>query len=69
MSLIGYILYWRYYSVEIIPGYAALMVTISFFSGIIIMMLGITGAYVERIFLEVKRRPNYIVKETLGVDT
>ena len=66
LLLIGYILYWRYYHGELIPGYAALMVTVSFFSGIIIMMLGIIGAYIERIFLEVKERPRFIVEETLG---
>ena len=43
------------------------MISISFFSGIIIFMLGIVGAYIERIFLEVKSRPKFIVKETLGI--
>ena len=66
MILIGYILYWRFYSGEEIPGYAALMVTVAFFSGVIIFMLGISGAYIERIFLEVKQRPKYIVRETMG---
>jgi len=30
-------------------------------------MLGISGAFIERIFLEVKSRPSYLVKETLGI--
>jgi len=68
IALISYILYWRYESGEIIPGYAALMVTVSFFSGIIIMMIGISGAYIERIFLEVKRRPKFLVAETMGFE-
>ena len=49
------------------PGYAAIMVSIAFFSGIIILMLGISGAFIERIFLEVKSRPHYLVKETFGI--
>jgi len=68
VALISYILYWRYDSGEVIPGYAALMVTLSFFSGIIIMMIGISGAYIERIFLEVKRRPKFIVEDTIGFE-
>ena len=66
--LVAYVLYWRFNSGIEIPGYAALMVTISFFSGVIISMLGISGAYIERIFLEVKQRPKYIVAETKGFE-
>ena len=38
------------------------------FSGIIIFILGFIGAYIERILLEVKNRPSFIVKETFGID-
>ena len=44
------------------------MVTISFFSGVIIMMLGLIGAYIERIFLEVKGRPKFIVDRVWGYE-
>jgi polyisoprenyl-phosphate glycosyltransferase len=64
--LLIYILIWKLTSGEAIPGYTATIVTISFFSGIIIFMLGISGAFIERIFLEVKSRPKFIVKETWG---
>jgi polyisoprenyl-phosphate glycosyltransferase len=42
-------------------GWASLMAAISFFSGLIIFVLGINGLYLSRIFDEVKRRPLYIV--------
>lgn len=64
--LLVYIIAWKLLVGTFVPGYAALMVTISFFSGVIIMMLGIIGAFIERIFLEVKNRPKFIVRETLG---
>ena len=51
-----------------VPGYASLIVSISFLSGIQLMSLGILGEYVGRIFAEVKGRPLYIVSEHLSVD-
>ena len=66
--LLVYIVLGKFFSGIFVPGYAAIMVTISFFSGVIIMMLGIIGACVERIFLEVKGRPKFIVRETWGTD-
>ena len=41
---------------------------ILFFSGANKFALGITDEYLGRIFIEVKRRPLYLVRETLGVE-
>jgi polyisoprenyl-phosphate glycosyltransferase len=49
-----------------VPGYASLIVSVMFFSGVQLMSLGIIGEYVGRIFAEVKRRPLYVVAERLG---
>jgi len=68
LFLICYILFWKYSTKAAIPGYAATMITISFFSGIIIMMLGLAGSIIERIFMEVKSRPHFIVNETYGIE-
>ncbi len=46
-----------------IEGWSSLIVSISFFSGIIIFTLGIVGIYIGRVFEEVKSRPIYIVDE------
>lgn len=50
------------------PGYASLATMQLFFSGLIMIGLGILGEYVGRVFIEVKRRPLYLVEETLGFD-
>jgi glycosyltransferase involved in cell wall biosynthesis len=50
-----------------VPGYASLIVSITFFAGIQLVSLGVIGAYVGRIFAEVKRRPLYLVEEHIGV--
>jgi hypothetical protein len=42
-----------------VPGYASLIVSVMFFSGVQLMSLGIIGEYIGRIFAEVKRRPLY----------
>jgi glycosyltransferase involved in cell wall biosynthesis len=49
-----------------LPGFPSLIVSVTFFSGIQLMSLGIIGEYVGRIFAEVKRRPLYVVAERLG---
>lgn len=50
-----------------VPGYASLIVSITFFAGIQLLSLGIIGEYIGRIFAEVKRRPLYFVGERIGL--
>ena len=45
------------------PGLATTVVGIFFLSGVILIILGIIGEYVGRIYFEVKRRPFFIVDE------
>jgi polyisoprenyl-phosphate glycosyltransferase len=50
----------------LVPGYATTVMSILFLGGIQLLSLGIIGEYLERIFEEVKGRPNYIVRERIG---
>ena len=45
------------------PGMASLAVGVFFLGGVIMVMLGVIGEYIGRIYFEVKRRPFYIIDE------
>ncbi|MBL4670424.1 MAG: glycosyltransferase family 2 protein [Flavobacteriales bacterium] len=47
-------------------GWASLALLLSFFSGIIISVLGVVGLYVGRTFESVKQRPTYIIHKTIN---
>ncbi len=49
-----------------VSGYASIMVTLLFFSGVQLITLGVIGEYLSRIFVEVKRRPPYLVDEKIN---
>ena len=48
-------------------GFTALLVAVTFFSGIVLFFLGVIGEYVGRIYEETKARPEYIVGRTVGL--
>jgi hypothetical protein len=52
-----------------VPGYASLLVFVLLFNGLILVGLGVQGEYIARIFAEVKARPLYLIRETIGIDS
>jgi glycosyltransferase involved in cell wall biosynthesis len=48
-----------------VRGYPTLVVLVLFLGGLQLMALGIIGEYLARMFVEVKRRPLYLVQRTL----
>ncbi len=49
-----------------VPGYASLLVTITFLSGVQLIVVGMVGQYVARIYDEVRARPLYLVRDARG---
>lgn len=49
---------------EAVPGYPSLMCVTLFGFGLILLVLGIIGNYLSEIYLEIKQRPKYIIKDT-----
>jgi dolichol-phosphate mannosyltransferase len=74
VAMIGFlyavnIAYWRLTRGLAFPGQAPIMILILVIGGVLMLMLGIVGEYVWRIYDEVKKKPNYVVKEVFGIDT
>ena len=60
--LIIYALFLKFNSLAI-PGSTSIIISISFFSGILLFTLGIMGIYLARIFEQTKGREQYVIKE------
>jgi polyisoprenyl-phosphate glycosyltransferase len=48
------------------PGYASVLVTITFVGGVQLMVIGMVGQYVARVYDEARGRPLYLVSEARG---
>jgi hypothetical protein len=51
-----------------VSGWASLLFAVLLMGGVQLVMLGIVGEYVGRIYREGKRRPLYLVRERFGFD-
>ncbi len=49
-----------------LPGYASIMVTMMFLSGVQLMALGVIGEYLGRLVNESKQRPIYVIQKNLS---
>ena len=59
-----FILYIKIFKNQItVDGYTSLLVIISFFGGIVMSGIGVLGIYISKIFDEVKKRPQTIIKK------
>ncbi len=47
-----------------VAGWTSLMCVVLFIGGVQLLFMGIIGEYLAKTYMEVKRRPNYIIKET-----
>ena len=47
-------------------GWASTVAIMLFFQGVVLMVLGVIGEYIGRIFEEIKDRPAYLVSEVIG---
>jgi glycosyltransferase involved in cell wall biosynthesis len=58
---------WAFYekfSGRTIPGWTSTVIPLFFIGGLNILFMGLIGEYVGKIYLEVKRRPLFFIKET-----
>ncbi|MFK4766239.1 glycosyltransferase family 2 protein [Desulfobaculum sp. SPO524] len=52
-----------------VPGWTSVMVSLYFIGGLLFINMGLLGLYLGKTFDEVKRRPLYVVGETIGLES
>jgi dolichol-phosphate mannosyltransferase len=62
------VLYERLFTDRTLPGWSSLIAFNLLFNGITLVLIGIIGEYIGRIYDESKGRPLYIVREALGYE-
>ena len=60
---VPYVLHAFYVGKEV-DGWASMIMTIVFFGGLQLIILGIIGIYIGKMFLQSKNRPNYIIRSS-----
>lgn len=63
---IFYALFIRLFTDAWVAGWALLFIASLFLGGVQLLLIGVLGEYLGRIYMEVKRRPLYLVRERLG---
>jgi glycosyltransferase involved in cell wall biosynthesis len=53
-----------YFTGHVVSGWTSILATVVFFGGIQLMVLGIIGMYLGKLFMQSKQRPNYIIRST-----
>jgi polyisoprenyl-phosphate glycosyltransferase len=61
--IMGWALYLQFFTDKTIHGWTSTIISTVFLAGIQLIILGIIGEYLGKLFIENKRRPNYIIEE------
>jgi Glycosyltransferases involved in cell wall biogenesis len=62
------VLYQKVFTNTTITGWSSILAVNLLFNGIILMILGVMGEYIGRVYDESKGRPLYIVSATIGIE-
>jgi glycosyltransferase involved in cell wall biosynthesis len=66
LSLVAWAIWIRVFTDDAVPGWASTVVPIDFLGGVQLLCIGIIGEYLARTYLEVKRRPRFLIERALG---
>ncbi len=59
---------WSWYHGAAVSGFATIIITLLLIGSFIMISLGIIGEYIAKIYEEIKARPPYLIKSTVGMD-
>jgi glycosyltransferase involved in cell wall biosynthesis len=73
IALIGiiymvYIIFSKISNPEVLVGYSSIMSVILFIGGMLMMMMGILGEYIGRIYSNMNTLPSFVVKKKINID-
>jgi len=63
----GWVIYERFYGSGLVQGWPTIMIAVALGSSAQLLMTGVLGEYVGRIYEEVKRRPLYVTAEEINL--
>jgi glycosyltransferase involved in cell wall biosynthesis len=66
LVMAGWVLWIRLVAGSAVPGWASTVIPMYFLGGVQLLCIGIVGEYLARVYLEVKRRPQYFVESVVG---
>jgi len=59
--------YQRFFGTGVVPGWTTIMIAVALGSSAQLLMTGVLGEYVGRIYEEIKRRPLYVTQEEINL--
>jgi polyisoprenyl-phosphate glycosyltransferase len=65
---LAYVVWLKYFTDRTVQGWTSIIALNLIFNGIVLLILGIMGEYIGRIYDESKARPFYVVRETIGLE-
>ena len=63
LSMVMLVIYWRFFTGAPLTGYTIIITTFLLICSVQLVIFGIIGEYIGRIYDEVKARPQYVIKE------
>jgi len=64
-AFILYVVYQHFFTDRTITGWSSTIAAVLFTQGIVLMILGLMGEYIGRIYTELQNRPSYIIQELI----
>lgn len=53
---------------EVLMGYSSIMCALLFIGGMLMLMIGLVGEYIGRIYICLNRSPQYVIKDKINID-